>query len=383
MNPSGISFFRDCGDPILFREVEGAMASVDIGQIFGQSENITAFEKQRQSWDQESREAVRKKKVSQNGLVRVFHEGKVLLLTTDEAAKILQEKEGEDAAQDALRRNLEKALYGGGRAVAEELRMLFFFAVQSLTERVKDESISDKEAESMTMNLRRRFNEAEENISALVQVENELTQRKNAEPIFAAYESKMARMIRFKRDGQMEQAVALAKELERDKKLYLLHSRALEPLTYASYYHRLDLQKSKSRVLKIQQQLTEMRDTVVRKVLQEIQTTLQGNGEDLQQQLATLDHSESAQKFLKYQQELQKLTLEVKVLVKTISEVDKVCRWIETEVFKDDSIRKAAITHAQAGKEQIKKSGEPSDKGDKQAGRMVIAERLKEEGGKK
>ncbi|HPA44717.1 MAG TPA: hypothetical protein PLG59_01130 [bacterium] len=355
------------------------MASVDIGQIFDRSENVAAFEKQRQSWDQESRQAVQKKKVSQDALVRVFHEGRVLLLTADEAEKILREKEGQDAGQDALKKNLEKALYGGSRAIAEELRVLFFFAVQSLTERIKDESIGDKEAELMTNNLRRRFNETEENISALVQVENDLTQRKNSEPIFAAYESKMAMMLRYKRDGQMDQAVALAKELERDKKQYLLHSRALEPLTYASYYHRLDLQKSKSRVLKIQQQLTEMRDTVVRKVMQELQATISADGEDLEQQLAQLEHSEKAQKFIKYQQELQKLTLEVKVLVKTISEVDKVCKWIETEVFKDDGIRKAAVTHAQTTKAQVKKSGEPAGKGDKQVGGMAIMDRLKKE----
>ena len=351
------------------------MSPIDVDKFFDDSEEYRALRKQYADWESERDTRALKETIPADELVKVYFEGRIVWLTADEVEDILKEHDDEDKRDSTLKNNVEKALYGSSRALADEMHVLLYLAIQTLSQRVKEGAVSDKEAESFTNTLRRRFEDIENNIEDLIDAEEELTARKQSEPIFARYEKKMAEMLRHKKEGRLTEAVSLAKQLEREKKRYLLLSRALEPLTYVIHHHRLDLQKDKNRILFVQHHLCEMREALLHQALQEFRESL-GVDDDtsFEHLIATLD-SELTEDARKYLKELRQLGLEVKTLVNTIEEVDSVCKWIEHEIFKDETLKKATIKHKQlrkAARDAAKAKKEPRGP----AG-MAVMERLK------
>jgi len=316
--------------------------------------------------------------------VKIIHNGRVVWLPADEVQSILDESEDEKKADASFKANLEKALHGASRALAEEVRVLLYLTIETLSQRVEDRTVSDSEAERLTRNLRRRFEEAEENIASLLRIDDELTALKRADPILTGYERKMAEMLRLQESGQMAEASALAKELMRDKRQYLLRGRALEPLANAAYYRRLELQKGKGRVLNVQQHLCEMRDAVVREALRRIRESLGAPDDDLLEdstEVSVISDTDRAQSVLKYQRELKQLRLQMKTIVKTIKEIDSICNWIESEIFPDSEVKKAAAEYIKTRKEPgvapvEEKTGEKPGRSQ----RMAVVFRLKEKG---
>ncbi|MFH1738811.1 MAG: hypothetical protein ABIH23_07365 [bacterium] len=354
------------------------MPPIDVDRFFDESEQYKALKKKCTDWESEWETRARKEKIPADDLVKVHHNGRIVWLTANEVQDILEEQHDEDKRNASLKNNVEKSLYGSSRALAEEMRVLLYLAIQTLSQRVKEGTVSDKEAEWFTNSLRRRFEEVESNIEGLIEAEEELTARKKAEPVFATYEKKMAEMLRLKKEGRLNEAASLAKQLERDKKHYLLLSRALEPLTYVAFHHRLDLQKDKSRVLVVQRRLCEMRDALLRQALQEMRESLGTDDDTSFEHLAAASDSGQGENVRKYLKELKQLALELKVLVNTIEEVDHVCKWIEHEIFKDETVKKATIQHRQtrkAARDAEKAEREP----DKHVG-MAVMDRLKKKG---
>lgn len=351
--------------------------SLDISKFFDQPSQNYALRKQLVQWGTEEKEVAQRKQVPTETLLKVVHNGRVVWVTAEEVEALLKESEDESKQDTSFKANIEKALRGTSRTLVEEIRVLLYLAIQTLSQRVEDRTVTDNEAEQLTKSLRRRFEEAENNIEGLYDVETELTERKRADPVFVNYERKMAEMLQLQKSGQMADATTLAKQLMREKKQYLLRSRALEPLNYTACFYRLDLQKGKGRVLGMQQRLCEMRDTVVREALQRLRKSLGAGSDDL----AVSADSKQGQDIRNYIRELRQLELEVKMLVKTIGEVDRICNWIEDEVFKDEKLKKAAITHAQTRK--TARSGvdtkEPHEKPGK-PDRMATMLRRKEKG---
>ncbi len=354
------------------------MPAIDINQFFDQSQQNYFFNKRFGYWNAERGNTSKKKGVSTESLVKVIHNGRVTWFTADEAQRLLADLDDENAKEASFKANLEKALRGSSRTLAEEIRVLFNLAIQTLFERVREGIVEDEQAEEYTTNLRRRFEEAEGSIEDLMDLETELTQRKRAEPIFASYENKLAEMMRLQKAGDFAQAAVLAKQLMHEKKHYLLRSRALEPLTYAAYYYRLDLQKIKGRVLDTQRQLCEMRDSLVKNELQKIRDNLGAQTDDLFEEpddLPELPSPEEGQAIRRYQQELRNLALESRALVRTIEEAENICRWIENEIFKDENLKQAAVTHAQTRKQSRSDEGSKGQAPLKHG--MVVMDRIK------
>ena len=309
------------------------MPAVDIDQFFEPSLQNYFFNKRFGYWNAEREGTSKKKKVPSDSLVKVIHHGRVTWFTAEEAQRLIADLDDDNKREASFKANLEKALRGSSRTLAEEIRVLFNLSIQTLFQRIEEGIVEDEQAEQYTTSLRRRFEEAEDNIEDLLDIEADLTARKRAEPVFASYEKKLAEMMRYQKTGNFAEAAVLAKQLMNEKKHYLLRSRALEPLTYAAYYYRLDLQKIKSRVLDTQRQLCEMRDSLVKNELQKLRTTLGAQTDDLFEAPEDLPESpgpEARQTIKSYQRELQTLALESRALMKTIEEAERICKWIES-----------------------------------------------------
>ena len=352
------------------------MPAIDIEQFFDQSLQNYFFKKRFGYWETEKDSVVQKKNVHADELVKVIHDGKVVWFTLAEAQRMLEDCKDSAKSNASFKASLEKALRGSSRSLAEEIRVLFNLAIQTLSQRIQEGAIGDEEAEELTNSLRRRFETAEENVEDLLDLEKELTERKRAEPIFASYERKLAEFMNLQKSGNSVAAASLAKQLIQEKKHYLLRSRSLEPLTYAAYYYRLDLQKHKSRVLDTQRHLCEMRDSLVQHELGKLRQSMGDGGNKLFEDLETLQLSpEQSEGVTGYRRELKALAMESKVLVRAIQEVDQICEWIEKEIFKDENLKNVAITQTQKRKTAREQVREEGNKGS--AGRgMVVMDRL-------
>ncbi len=352
------------------------MSAVDIEQFFDQSLQNYFFKKRFSYWETEKDSVVKNKNVHADELVKVVHNGKVTWFTLDEAQSLLKDYEDNTKSNASFKTGLEKALRGSSRSLAEEIRVLFSLAIQTLSQRIQEGAIGNEEAEELTNSLRRRFEITEENVEDLLELEKEITERKKAEPIFASYERKLAEMMSLQKAGNSVAAASLARQLIQEKRQYLLRSRSLEPLTYAAYYYRLDLQKHKSRVLDTQRHLCEMRDSLIKRELSKLRQSVGDGGHDLFEDIETLRlNPEQLEGVAGYRRELKALAMESKILVQGIKEVDRICEWIEKEIFKDENLKNSAVTQVQRLKTS-REQGSGEGKKKTQGTRMAVMDRL-------
>ncbi|MFH1738770.1 MAG: hypothetical protein ABIH23_07160 [bacterium] len=356
---------------------------IDIEQFFNPSEQSYFFKKRFGYWEIDKEPVIKKRNVAEDDLVKVIHKGRVMWFTPAEARRLLEDCEDEGKSAASFKANLEKALRGSSRSLADEIRVLFNLAIATLSQRIEEGIVKDEQAEDMTNSLRRRFEIVEENIEELLGLEKELTERKRSEPIFASYEKKLAEFMRLQKSGETLAAAALAKQLVQEKKHYVIRSRSLEPLTYAAYYYRLDLQKLKGRVLDTQRQLCDMRDSIVQHELQQLRKSAGAQTDNLfedPEELKLPPDSEEIKAISRCQKELRNLSLESKVLVETVKEVDKICDWIEKEIFKDENLKNAAVTHANKRKSEHTGANKAETRKKGTAGGMVVMDRIQKKG---
>lgn len=362
---------------LVYHFSEGFILSpaVPIDSFFDQSVQSYFFKKRYAYWDVEKEDQSQKKGVPSGRLVRVYLNDRVQWLTYEEAKKALASLDDTDESEKAFKSSLEKALQGENTVLADEIRVTLNLAISTLQQRVDERLLEEKDIEQHTTALRRHFENAESSIEELQSTEQEITQRKTEDPVMGKYEALMAQLLIFKKQGDMARAAIIAQELQKGKKQYVLRARTLEPLKYTANYHRLDLQKIKSRVLSVQCELCELRDSVVKFELQRLKGDMseQTDEDDLWGDLDDPIHdNETDPKVIGLRDELRSLRSEAKVAAKTVEQVDRVCQWIEDEIFQDEQLRNATFKRG----EKLKKShGSAPEKKTKSGGMAYMNKR--------
>ncbi len=306
------------------------------------------FKKRYGYWQLNQEDEAAKRNIPPKRLVKAFINGKVHWLTDQEAQGLLARLEDPSGSDRAFKASLERALHGESQALADEVRVVISLTIQSLHESADEESLSPEDLKRFTTALRRHFNDAEAVIEELFSAEKELQQRMGEDPIIVNYERGMAALLELQKQGREEEAAKLAQELQKVKQKYLLRTRPLEPLKYTISFYRMDLQKTKSKVMVIHLEINTARDAGLHSQLTNLQERL-GKAKDHPWDDLDLEDLDDQidPRARDMRQELRNLKTESEFTSCNVKQLDKVCRWIEDKVFGDEQIRNATFQRVQ------------------------------------
>lgn len=280
-----------------------------------------------------------------NHLVRVVHDGRVIWMSQKQAIDYLETEEDSTTLQNSV----QKALRGELKIIRQELEILIALARYTLTHFKEMEAINRQEIERFEPSLTRRQNELNEGISRTSESEAILNEKRRRAPLLAEYENLMGEFINAKSAGNQSFAMELAQKLKQKKKQYLLLSRAIEPDVRTIHYHRLNLQKTKKRILNTQNELCSSRKDFLQIEIDQLRNSVGEVQEELDaaQETGLGDASEEIDRMRVYDLddaksqidekigELEALDKETAVLDKQEQQVDCVIQHIQENILQE------------------------------------------------
>lgn len=272
-----------------------ALAGVSFDEIFGANAEGISFERVEAFLDKAVKVAADQSNQNPYQLVRVVHKGRVQWMTQSQAAEFLEAELGDD---DEMRQDVERALRADLKFIRQELEILIALAHYTLDQFKKNEAIGKEEIDRIEPSLKRRQRELSDGVNETAESEAILAQKRKRAPLLEDYEQLMGEFIFEKSKNNMLRASELAHELSMRKKKYLLLSRSIEPDVKTIYYHRMNLQKTKKRILTTQNDLCKTR-----------QNTLQFEVDDLQNRIYAVKEDISSAEGLALEAKLQEMEL--------------------------------------------------------------------------
>ncbi len=292
--------------------------------------------------------ASKKANTQPSRLVRIIHVGKVTWITQSQANEYLERSENPD-----LQKLVRRALTDELKIIQQELEILHTIATYSFNQFKRRHAICKKDIERIEPSLKRREREITDGLSETASCESLIaTKRKNA-PILDEYETMMGEFMNEKKKGNEEKAVALAKQLLKMKNKYLLYARSIEPDIQSLYYYRLNLQKTKRRLLNTQNQICYSRRDFLGFELEELYRTItevQGKINELKElgldTLSSQDEhpdlpniTEAKREYESKKTEMNALNYESKILERQEKEVSDVIDHISENVLQESETK--------------------------------------------
>ncbi|MBI1389871.1 MAG: hypothetical protein GC154_15635 [bacterium] len=287
--------------------------------------------------------------INPNQLVRVVHRGKVVWMTQDQAVNFLDT--GEEG--DSLHHDVQSALKADLRIIRQELEILLALATYTLGKYKQLDAISPEDFARIEPSLARRQREISDGVAQTAESEAILHEKRRRNPLLDEYEDMMGRFLNAKSNGQMDEALKLARELAGKKKNYLLLTRAIEPDIRTIQYHRLNLQKTKKRILNTQGDLCSTRIDALQLELNDLKTNLtevksklaeaeergMDSANDEISKLRTYDLEGAEQEIKEKVVELHSLEKETAVIQRQERELDAVISHIAENVLGETDIK--------------------------------------------
>lgn len=293
-----------------------------------------------------------KQNTSPNELIRVVHNGKVTWVTAQQAGLYLR-SDSADEEEEQLRDNVERALKGHAKLLHQELWVLLAIAQGTFKDLRNQGLFESQEARKIEPSLRRREDEIRDTFTQLYEVEGRIAAARERQPLLAEYEARMGQLLNLQQVGKLDEARTLAIQLAAGKKRYVLLSRVLEPDVNTAYFYRLNSQKTKKKILTVQQTMCLKKEGSLGLHIEELQSHMETVKGQMAHAEATMAGdatqaeiiSKAQDKLLKTDQEMQQVhgelhavKAEARVLRKQAKETDMVIEHIATDILKDPSI---------------------------------------------
>ena len=352
------------------------IAGISFTDIFGEDSSSISMEKVDAFFRKAIDYTASANKISPNQLVRVVHGKKVMWMTQQQASLYLKD----DGESGEMQKDVEKAIRGNLKYIRQELEILLALALYSFSHYKQLNSISPKDIDRIGPSLQRRQSEINEGISQTIEGEAILDSKRRKNPLLGEYEEMMGAFINAKNKGDQASAMQLARQLAEKKKYYLLLARGIEPDIRTIYYHRLNLQKTKKRILSTQGELCSSRLDTLRLEITEIRQNLNSikdqiraaeeSGQDSAaltiQKLKNYDLSDTEKVLNEKSVEMLAMKTESKIIEKQEAEVDSVIQNIQENVLgeTDTKINVTELTKAAAAKKLMTKAPEPAPAAD-------------------
>lgn len=309
--------------------------------------------------------------VNPNALVRVMHGGRITWMTHEQAAEYMKES----SASSTIRQDVENALKGELKHIRQELEVLLAIAQYTLDQFRKNQLVAPEEIKRIEPGLQRRQYEIREGVSQTAESETLVEEKRRRNPIINEFELMMGQFLREKSKGDMQKAAELAKVLSEKKKQYILITRALEPDVRTIYYHRLNLQKTKKRLLHTQNELCSSRKdslvielndlkgklTSVKQQTQEAEYAGQDTAAATIDRIDLYDEGQVKREITEKVTELETLKKETAIIDRQEAAVDSVINTISVHVLGDTEVK--VDLKAQLQKETMKMKPKPPQPG--------------------
>ncbi len=254
-----------------------SIAGFKISNFFGSGQDSISLEKVEAFLKKAVSVASEHADLAPNQLVRVVNKGQVLWMTQKQAVDFL-----ERATDPDIQKEVEKALRGDVKYIRQELEILLAIAFYTLNKYKESEDLKGEDINRIQPSLQRRQKEIADGISQSAESEAILAEKRRRNPVISQYEDKMGDFLDCKAKGDMTKASVLAKELAAQKKQYLLHVRAIEPDVRTIYYHRLNLQKTKKRIINTQSEICSSRRDFLELEVSELRNSLESIQEEME-----------------------------------------------------------------------------------------------------
>ena len=231
-----------------------AESKISFEDIFGADGQDLSVEKLENLLDRLIEDEAQKSDADPNELIRVVHEGEVIWVTAEQAGDFLKES-STDGEEANLRRNVERSLKGNRQILQQELLLLLALATSTFERNRKANLVGKQEAERVGPALKRREGEIHSTFRDMAAVERKIELYRKQQPILVEYEQRMGELLNAQQAGDLDTAREIAGKLVTDKRQYVLLSRALQPDVSEAYYHRLQSQKIKKKILGTQKEM--------------------------------------------------------------------------------------------------------------------------------
>jgi len=242
---------------------------IDFSEFFDSEEETISQEKIQNLLDQVMAIASEQARLSPQELVRVMHGGRITWMTRQQAAEFLKQTINEDT-----REAVEQALRGKLGPIRRELEILLAIARYTLHQYKKTRALPPEEVQRLEPALQHRERELRDDLAQTGEYELRLEQKRQAYPFLGQYERLATQLQEEQAKGNLQRARELAKELALKKKLYFLACRSLEPERHALNIQRLNLQKTKKKLIGAQTEICASRQNVLRGELEQLQQQL-------------------------------------------------------------------------------------------------------------
>ncbi|MFB3789188.1 MAG: hypothetical protein ACE15F_22745 [bacterium] len=242
---------------------------IDFSELFDSEESSISMDRIQTLLDKVMELASAQAKAAPHELVRVIHGGRITWMTRQQAAEFLKQTINTDT-----REAVDQALHGKLVHIRRELEILLAIARYTLGQYKKQQALHPEDVQRIEPGLKHRERELSEGLAQAGECEILLEQKRRARPLLGQYEDMAAELLEAQAQGNWQRAKELAGELARKKKQYLLASRAIEPETQALNFHRLDLQKTKKKLLGAQSEICSSRRNALQSELGQLQRDL-------------------------------------------------------------------------------------------------------------
>jgi hypothetical protein len=321
-------------------------------------------------------------------LVKFIYDGELIILTQEQADRLLKDPSYQGGYLNELRHAVERALKGDVACIRQELIVLVMMARMTLEQFKKESNIDKLEVLRQYPILERTEKEVDKILSDIEDMSRRIEKARSLHPIISEYESKVGQMVNKQMDADLSTARQIAWELQMKKKHYLFCCRSMESDIKGIQFRRLDLQKIKRRLISIHnyllaQKVNELNievDTLKKKIKEQI-----ASGQSIESISNTISSSDPNQENLKEleamikvleerEQQVQSIKVQTNVFQKDESMTTLVINDIESTVCKNSNMVDPTdqIENLTARNKRIEKSKSP---GSTKSARMVTLQR--------
>ncbi|MEW6236156.1 MAG: hypothetical protein AB1656_12285 [Candidatus Omnitrophota bacterium] len=324
----------------------GAVA-MDFNALFDENGKIS-MERVEAFLNKATQIASEQARVYPNHLVKVVHGGKVTWMTQKQASEFL-----ETSHTPELQRDVQRALKGELKIIRQELEILLAIANYTLQQFKQKELVPKNEIERLEPSLFRRQKEISEGVAQSTECEAIMAEKRRKSPLLDYYEQMMGEFMNAKDNGNITRAAELAKLLASNKRQYLRIARAIEPDVQTMYYHRLNLQKTKKRIISSQNEICSTRKDALQLELEQLRENIHSVRQSLESaeeegldaaaaqidKLRFYDADKAEEEIMEKSGELEALTKETSILERQENEVDVVIQHISENILKESEIK--------------------------------------------
>lgn len=319
------------------------LAGIPFSEIFGNEETVS-IGKVEAFLDRLAGVAAEEARTSPNRLIKIVHGSQVIWMTQLQAAEFMEED-----LNSRLQDDVEKALKGDLKFVRQELEILYAVLVYAFKQYKEQNEIAEKDISRIEPTLNRRKMEIQSAVSQTAEYEARITEKRRKNPLLNEYEELMGQFLNEKNKENSQNLVDLARKLMEYKKKYLLLARSLEPDVKAAYFQRLNLQKTKKKLLSAQSELCSCRSDVIEFEIKELQESLHDIHHTLERAQAESEQSVSLSmgrdslfdiegtknRIMDKSNELSAVEMEKAAIQKQEAAVDMVIEHISTNILQE------------------------------------------------